>query len=556
MSNGILSDLAVRCNRILQFPTDQYKDRLSDRYLQTYFAIMRRINSGLIVFAAFLVFFLIVHDADQQIDSYHFVLDARNGEAFFHPHHLLFNSQVHILYHVSTALKIDPLRFISIVDSILGAITLAFFFLTAMKRTKVALALAATLALGFSVGYWEFSTSVEVNITSLMFLSLSLYYLSAKPLSAMNSAAVFMFLTLGTLFHQLAALAIIPVFIYEASRHRSYFRALKYALPSLIPGVILYLGIGLTQIQDKNPVGLYDWATMYGHLGFWGTVGWSNFIISLWGLIKAIYGGEFLRQVFYGSGHASSRIIYSAILSLSIAGFAPAVCYAVYRFAKKRDSFDRLLLGIGVIYAAFSFWWNPTDPGFWLYTMMTFLLIIVAAIEPVVWLRGAFYAGVALTIVINMIYEIAPEASVKRSVAIQGAAVLHRLKVTPDDLLLNNLTWASSAFEYYYGIKVPTEAFGIQTDGDEDQVIRKYHAIIDNTPGRVFVFADELEPEPHRKFLHSRFSVEDYRKAYAPYKDRLVPVGSIAAYGNEVIIFQIAKRDSLSTDSSATGISP
>jgi len=498
-----------------------------------------KLDSGIGILIVFSLFFLIFQSADQGVDSYAFVLDARAGIAFFHPHHLFYNSLVHILFRVSVSLGMEAMRVISAVSSLLGALTLTFIFLTLKNRTTSAMALVLTIAMGCMHAFWSFSTSVEVNITSMMFLSLSFYLLSAGPPTARDSIAVFTLLAIGTLFHQLTALAVIPIFFYEVKRHRSFLRVMKYALPSLVTGALLYLAIGITQIQDINIVELYKWLTMYGHLGYWGTVGRGNFLISLWGIIKAVFGGDMLRQVVYGDVLTLFHIFYIVAVIFVSVGILMICGYTVYCFIKKRGAFEWLFVSLAAIYSIFGFWWTPTDAGFWLYPILSMLMLSATAIAGNRPMRKIMYVTVSIMIAVNLFYEIFPASSAKNSVALRGAAVLNELHLTSDDLLLNNLMRIRSALEYHYNTIVPTTCLGFREFGPKEQVIENYLARIDLTPGRVILFEDEINPEPHRRFMYDRFSREDYARVYGRYMDRLVSLDSIEVFGRQIRIYRI-----------------
>ena len=501
--------------------------------------IMKKLNSSLLIFIIFLLFFLAVQNADQQVDSYSFVLDARNGEGLFHPHHLLYNVFRYALYQASISVDMDAMKVLSIANSLFGALSLAFIFMIVKNRTSSTLALTASVAVGFLYSFWYFSTSVEVNITSLMFLCLALYYLSAKPPNGKNTMAVFAFITAGILFHQLMVLAVIPILLYETHRHRSFALAVRYSMPSFVTGALIYLIIGIIEAPDKSIGGLYRWLTLYTHIGHWGKLQWTNFLTSLWGVAKSVFGGDNLRQVFYSDNLAASNVIYIVAAALSSLGFLLLLVSAFHHFSKKRNSFEWLLLSLAIIFVVFAFWWAPTDSGFWLYPVVMFLLFIIMAVSENYRMKRVLYLAVVLLVTINSFYEIVSSSVAKKSIARQGAAALSRLDLTPDDLLLTNLGRIPLALDYHYGIKVPSTGLAFLEEGDNDETVKEYHRLIGQNRGRVIIFENEISPEAHRRFLFERFSVEDYSNVYSRYIPLLIPLDSIAVYGKKVKIYQI-----------------
>jgi len=505
---------------------------------------MPRPRAEACVFILFLLFFLVFQNADDGFDSYVLVLDARDGIAFFHAHHLFYNSLVHILYRLSIYLGLEPMRTISAVNSIMGAAVLTCVYSIIRHKTSSAAALLTTIALGCLHAFWYLATTVEVNISSMMFLSASLFLLLIKPPSAGNSVMVFSLLALGTLFHQLAALAIVPAFIYEAHRHGSVFRALKYSLPSLISAVFIYAAIGFSQTGKFSIGELYKWATMYAHFGTWGTVDRGSLLNSLWGIVKAVFGGDTIRRVVFGSEASLSHAVYLGAVIISAAGLSALTGYSFRRLFKEKGGYERLLASLAAVYSIFACWWTPTDATFWIYPiMMIFPLMAVSAGGGGI-LRKILHISIPLLAAANIIYEIIPASSTEKSIPRQGAAALNKLSLTSEDLLLTNLNWIGLALNYYYDNDVTTTALAFRRPEPKEEVLADYISMIEKNRGRVIIFENEIKPEPHRRFLYKVFPPQDYVRVYGRYLDDLNVLDSIEVYGKQVRIFEILKDTS------------
>jgi len=231
---------------------------------------MSRLTPEKLVFLFFMLFFIFVPNNDQGYDSYAFLLDARAGLEIVHPHHLLYNVLRYILFQLAVMLNLDALKVISLASSVFGAISLAVIFKILKEKTLPDIALTGTLLMGTVYSFWYYSTSVEVNIVSMMFLLLAIYYL-LKGKSDKNTILAFMFLAIGILFHQLLAIMLIPVFIYEFCRRKAVYRTVRLASFSLLPGFLVYMIVAFTAAPDKSISGVYSWLTTYGELGRWGS---------------------------------------------------------------------------------------------------------------------------------------------------------------------------------------------------------------------------------------------------------------------------------------------
>lgn len=500
---------------------------------------MSRLTPEKLIFLFFLLFFIFVPNVDQGYDSYAFLLDARAGLEIVHPHHLLYNVLRYILFQLSTGIGLEPMKVISLASSLFGAVSLTMVFKILKMKTLPELALTGTMLIGMVYSFWYFSTSVEVNMVSMMFLLISIYYLF-KVRSEKNSILAFLFLAIGILFHELLILALIPLFIFDSYRNGSLKRTVKLSTFSLVPGFIIYIIVAVVAAPVKSLSGVYSWLVSYGELGRWGILGMSNFPTSAGGIAKAVFGGSMLRQSLY-AGINVSGILYLVGAGIAIIGLAMLLANAILEYANRKFIESTLLIATSAVFAVFAFWWAPQDSGFWLYPVVLILLMIFMSIEHSDTIRKVTYFTMAIFALVNITCAIVPGADMQKSVARRGAAILYKMDLGPHDLVLTNMAQIPLALEYHYNVKVPTTSFAYQTGGSVNDIIARFHTMLKDFQGKIVVFGNEIDPEVHRRFLFTRFSPEDYLVAYAPLIASLQPVDSLQVYGRSVVVYESDK---------------
>ena len=499
---------------------------------------MTKIKSRYIVFLVAFIFYLILPNQDQGFDSYSYALDIRNGVELFHPHHLLYNFIGHILFSVFEFTRLGSLELLSIFNSLLAAIVISLIFSILQKRLSALMAIigAATVATLYS--FWYYATSLEVNMAAILFLMLALYFVLLKPPTRYNSILIFLFLGIGILFHQIVILAIVPILIYEISRYHSVKKPFVFALPGIILVALIYVIVGLSQISEKTIGGFYNWLTFYSHLGVWGKVQPGNFVTSLWGLSKAFFGGEILREIVYGHKHSLIQILYAIMAIAFIIVFMIVVIRALRPGFHREKAAGWLLLSLIAIFGLFAFRWAPTDDGFWLYAAIILIMFVFYMGKENV-RSGLLILG--LLFILNIPFEIIPATARGNSIVLQGTESLRRQNIDNNDLVLTNLIQIRLALDYYYGLKVKTANLVYSEAGDSKQVAGEIHQQIELAlkTGKVFAFENELNPEPHRRYLFDKFSPQDYLNIYKPYYPSLMVIDSLNAYGKLVRIYRI-----------------
>jgi hypothetical protein len=430
----------------------------------------------------------------------------------------------------------------------LAAITICLVFFILKIRQNVVVSIVGSITIALLYSFWYYATSLEVNLPALLFLILALYWCLAKPESASNNYISYGFLAIATLFHQVVILAFIPLTAYLLFRKHSIKRVILYLFPSAILVFGLYLLVGLSQIERKIFGDFYYWLTFYSHLGTWGKLSLSNITISAWGIVKTFVGGETIRELIYGGKFYIAHYIFIMVI------VAFALVYLLNLIASFRVGFQLvkshtwLISSMIAVFAIFAFWWAPTDDGFWLYS------IVIMTVGMFYLSEKANHLSMIIPILlfaINIPFEIAPASAEKNSIVIQGANTFNRHKLAADDLVITNLIQIRLAYQYYHNIEVRTASLIYSDARNPSEAAANIHRILKETlpDGKVFLFENELYPEPHRRFLFEYFSPQDYFQIYKPYYPYLLPVDSIPAYGKFVKIYQLVGLNSLTIDS-------
>jgi hypothetical protein len=297
--------------------------------------------------------------------------------------------------------------------------------------------------------------------------------------------------------------------------------------------------VAIGAAPDKSPSGIYSWLTSYSELGRWGTLGIGNLTASMGGIAKAVFGGSMLRQALYGDAINISGILYLVGVGMAIIGLAVLLAIAILEYLNRKFIESTLLIVVAAVFAAFAFWWAPHDDGFWLYPVILALLMMFISIGRTDFIRKLTYTVMAVFALVNITGAIVPGADLEKSVARGGAEILYKMNLGPDDLVLTNLAQIPLALEYHYHVKVPTTSFAYQEGGSRDEIISRFHTMLKNFQGKIVVFGNEIDPEPHRRFLFGRFSPEDYLVAYAPLLSSLNPVDSLMVYGKSIAVYEL-----------------
>lgn len=505
--------------------------------------ILKAIKAEYFVFAVALILYLALPNTDQGMDSYVYALNVRNLSELIHPHHLLYNVVGVVVNRLFSFAGLGSLRLLSLLNSMIGAIILVMVFRTIKSKTDMVNALSATALLGSLYSFWYYSTSVEVNMPAILFASLALGQLSKEDLSNKHWILSSLAIAMGSLFHQTLSLLYLPLIYACFDRYRSVGKMFKLVAPGILSLMVLYAGVAFWQASEKTIDGTWRWITYYSHLGAWGKLAIDNCLVSIWGIAKTLWGGDMIRKLIYLSDQRIADYAYLTTLILTILLMSSALA-ASFTKGSRWNFLEKFLLSAAIIFGLFAFWWAPTDDGFWLYS--AFFMVIYAYLRSTSWaLQKKILILLPLVFVFaNYPFEIIPSTKPDKSIVMNGAEKLAAMNVRKSDLVITNFNQIRLALDYHYGIKTNTACLLFAPAGNKDEVIKNYKQQITNhlKDGRVFIFSNELDPEPHRRYLLSRFERADYLRAYGEFLQYLVARDSFPAYGQWVVIFEIDRK--------------
>ncbi len=281
---------------------------------------------------------------------------------FLHPHHILYGPLATGFISAlgsppEGALDSEILRLCHL-SSLLGVVALGFFFWILRRATgRPWIALAATLLLGVSHGYWAFSVNVEVQALNLLAVVLFLGALSRPPdrvggllLGAAHGFAV--------LCHLLNGLMVIPA-LWHLLSHRPAGRRGRVAWPLAAYASAAVLVVAPVYLLALPWVGVGSLSELLGFLrpGEAGTYLSSPAS----GLLPALAG---LETVFLGPPRATAGVAMPWHLALRVA--LPVLLVgmlALRRDATLPPASSRLRRGAVVMLAAYALLWLTWDVG-------------------------------------------------------------------------------------------------------------------------------------------------------------------------------------------------
>ena len=297
-------------------------------------------------------------------DSLWFARDTlMPGELFFHPHHLLHNSLMRLLYLPFQSALEGPeakLLYLQWVNILLTALTAAAFCAVATSLGAEALnACMFTALLGLSAFYYTYSSQIEVYSTTCLCFCIALLGLASTKDSWRGR-----FLTSGgyaasMLFHQTAIFFGLAILVHEAISHRGDRKrlvrslAVVFFLPLVVVGVV-YVAVGL-HLGHRDPVSFWKWMTYHVQTGFWGKGHLSSATLGPAGakFLSAVLvrerGLQWRPVLFFGA-----LIVY--IVAQSMAGG--------WRRARGPALIAGCLVWMAAL-AVFTTWWDAAEAEFW-----------------------------------------------------------------------------------------------------------------------------------------------------------------------------------------------
>jgi hypothetical protein len=218
------------------------------------------LGAALLLAAGTSLFLFLTRLSEQYGDSLNYAVSIRSGIGLFHPHHLLYNPAVRGLFRLLQAVDgritaVDAGQVHNIFWAVVAVV--ALFSLATRWLESWHRGILAALALLVSLGFWEYSTQVQIYVPALAVLSLMVLVLqraSSRGWTARTWFALGFLYVLSMLYHQTNVLFALPLIVFVVLRFGR--TALKRILALVIGSGVwiggIYVGVFLTMEGEKT----------------------------------------------------------------------------------------------------------------------------------------------------------------------------------------------------------------------------------------------------------------------------------------------------------------
>ncbi|MFB3894676.1 MAG: glycosyltransferase family 39 protein [bacterium] len=297
----------------------------------------------------------------QTADSIGYAYSIKTGTGLFHPHHLLYNPVVRILFLLTSRI-IEPGNavFPGQIYNILWAIVtvMASFILIQRLFNSPIFGLLFAVFLLVSRGIWEIATQNTVYLPAIGSLVLLVTVMAAfadTEQTIKKNIILSLLLALAILNHQINVLFCIPLAYYLFVTNRK-FRIRNMVLVLLLAAIIVFLTYFLLFIITKPN---WTFAKFYRYCFLYATYPQPD-----WGTFThfghtGVY--HFLRSQVWNLVVISDRFQSNAaaIFGVILTGIVIWNIMRIYRHAVLSQFRIMLLIWLGV-YSIFFLWWLPT----------------------------------------------------------------------------------------------------------------------------------------------------------------------------------------------------
>lgn len=435
------------------------------------------------------------------------------------PHHLVYEPTMLLVFNLWRALGYTGYADLpgEMLSSLAGAGGLALFFSIARRCTQSsAVAVAATLVLGLTYGYWFYSVEVDVYVLPLFFLLLAAW-LYTRVLEGSTPPTFIVCLVgaahaVGALYHQ-AALFVVPAFalgiyLLPGSVSGRVKRVVGYGVSLALVLLPAYFMGGVVVAGQDTPDKFMRWANNYGQLGTWGALTQDTPANAISGVAAAI----------------SSDYWVGRLLLLALA----AVLVLRGRWATRRGGTFAWLLWAWVgIYTLFFTWWQPEVLKFWVLVLPPALMLVLLGFR---WdVHAPRYRLAATIVVVLLSISNAPTIWAKRDPMSdpgrRTSAALAQLSA-PEDLIVLQSGSVEHYLPFMYGrinVMSTRELWYQAGPGGEDLAVagirqRMWHALAKGSS--VWLENRVLSPGV-RTSDHYVFSPEQIDLLLSPYGTRI-----------------------------------
>lgn len=401
----------------------------------------KHVKSATMVFLASLLFYALTHSRNLSAahDSISYINRTDSG-IWFHEHHLLYGWVAANWVALWRALGYtgDSVFLVELLAALFGALTLTVFYLFLRTRLgmKPLAAVIGTTLPAFSFGFWFYSTTIDVYVIPLFFLTLALYLVTAKTMRAKSMLLVGFLHGVAILFHQVhvlfGAVVVAALFLKRRDPALSPWRAFFYYVMTLAPTVALpYMAVMVGVYKLYSIPAMWRWLT--GHKArFWNDLGLGMFLKAAVAFGRSLIGGHFvfatsqlrgfletllqgrgvLEEQFLvrnmGDGLAFLLVGVSAIFVLLLA----ASTLLSLRHLRRLWHRQTVLMGAAVtwfaVYAAFFLFGGPMNVEFWIPQSLVWWLLFLmlwresTSTEERTWLKSAAMLAVVSLLLLGV----------------------------------------------------------------------------------------------------------------------------------------------------------
>ncbi len=296
-------------------------------------------------------------------DSLDYAVSIRTGHDLFHPHHILFNPVIRlILVSLSSfGLSVDAVQAAQAHNILWAVITILALSLFVKRLFRSLFAgMSAGLLFMVLLGFWEYTTQVEVYVPAMGCLAVILMIISRSwdsPLTYSQKIGIVLFFALSVLYHQSCILFFIPLGYYLVIREKEKKekkRSLFLLFLSLVLISVVYIIVFLKTAEDVSLTGFisYIFSYAFNPSPNWGTM--KNVNLHGVGLLLLAQ----IRAMVYIPQHL---YVLMAFVSAALMGFL-CVWNAVMIF--RREIFEKIRSFLFVFIAInflFNLWWSPWE---------------------------------------------------------------------------------------------------------------------------------------------------------------------------------------------------
>ena len=369
---------------------------------------------AILITILFFVFYSITRAANLSSahDSIAYINIIDNSIAY-HPHHLLYYwlARKWIQFWSLLIISSSSIILTEQLNICFGCLSLSLFYLILRARLSIRriFALIGTTLIGFSFGFWFYSTTVEVYIIPLFFITLALYQVTRKNLTISWIIFIGCIHGIAALFHQVHILFfVVIVYVLFRKYHSSIKLVIKpislYTVTFMATVMMPYLYVAFGIYHQSSFGQFVNWLTTYAQdKQYWHSLNVKSLVSACIGFGNAIIGGHFtfaissirLRFENLLSGKALSDEVFlvrhlTTMESLTL--FVGSVVLVLYLSAmilykirflnviyreNKNSAIGGLIVWF-ITYSVFFIFWEPSNLEFWIPQSVAFWLIFIS----------------------------------------------------------------------------------------------------------------------------------------------------------------------------------